>query len=126
MAKILVIDDDASFRETTRIVLEKSGHTILEARNGNAGFELARAEKPDLIILDVIMDSILDGLSVSQQMYDNLDLRNIPIVMVTSIASTDYAELFPTDDYIHFSAFLSKPVAPETLISQIEKLLPKS
>jgi CheY-like chemotaxis protein len=123
MAKILIVDDDPDFVDATRMVLEKEGHTVIHAPNGSAGFQTAGREKPDLVVLDVIMDSVLDGLSTSQQLYDNPGTRDIPILMVTSIANTDYADLFPTDDSIHIRAFLSKPINPAALIKQVNKLL---
>jgi len=125
MARILVVDDDPDFQNATRIVLEKEGHAILSAASGNQGFQVAKTEQPDLIILDVIMDSVLDGVSMSQQMHDDPETHDIPILMVTSIANTDYAELFPTDEYIHIRAFMSKPIQPAGLIKQVNKLLAK-
>jgi len=125
MAKILIVDDDPDFTDITRIVLEKAGHTIINATSGDKGFKRALEEKPDLVVLDVIMDSVLDGVSVSQRMHDEPETKDIPIIMVTSIANTDYAELFPTDDYIHINAFLSKPVSPASLLKQVDKYLPK-
>lgn len=65
MAKILIVDDDPDFTDTTRIVLEKAGHNVINATSGDAGFKRAKEEKPDLIVLDVIMDSVLDGVSMS-------------------------------------------------------------
>ena len=123
MSKILVVDDDPDFVEATRIVLEQAGCAVTSAANGNACLQAVRAEKPDLIILDVIMSSILDGLSVSQQLREDPDHKDIPIVMVTSIANTDYAELFPTDEYVHISAFMTKPVQPDQLLGQVKRLL---
>jgi CheY-like chemotaxis protein len=125
MTKILIVDDDPDFTNSTRIVLEKAGHNVINAISGDEGFKRAKEEKPDLIVLDVIMDSVLDGISMSQRMHDDLEVRDIPIVMVTSIANTDYAELFPTDEYIHIRAFMTKPVAPANLLKQVEKLLAK-
>jgi CheY-like chemotaxis protein len=126
MVNILVVDDDPDFQNATRLVLEKEGHNVQSATSGSEGYRLAKEQKPDLIILDVIMDSVLDGLSMSQQMDDDETVHDIPIIMVTSIANTDYAELFPTDDYIHIRAFLSKPIKPVELIKQVNKLLPKN
>ncbi len=123
MAKILVVDDDPDFVEVTRVVLEKAGHEVIEACSGDLGFKLAKTEQPDLIILDVMMDTVLDGLSTSERMHDDPDLRHVPIVMVTSIANTDYAALFPTDEYIHINAFLSKPITPAQLVKQVNRLL---
>ncbi len=126
MAKILIVDDDPDFVEATRIVLEKANHQVISAASGNEGFKRVKQDQPDLVILDVIMDTVLDGLSMSQRLHDDQDLQHVPVVMVTSIANTDYAALFPTDDYIHISAFLSKPVAPDALIRQVNRLLPKT
>ncbi len=126
MAKILIVDDDPDFQDATRMVLEKEGHTIISAMSGDSGYETAKAEKPDLVILDVIMDSVLDGVSMSQKMHDDPETHDIPILMVTSIANTDYAELFPTDEYIHIRAFMSKPIQPAGLLKQVNKLLSKS
>jgi CheY-like chemotaxis protein len=124
MSKILVVDDDPDFVEATRIVLEQAGHTVVSAANGSESLRVVRAEKPDLIILDVIMSSILDGLNVSQQLQEDPEHKDIPIVMVTSIANTDYAELFPTDEYVHIDAFMTKPVQPDQLLGQVKRLLP--
>jgi CheY-like chemotaxis protein len=111
MPKILVVDDDPDFVSATKIILEKNNHEVISAPSGDAGYRRARDDKPDLVILDVIMDTVLDGLSVSQRMHDDPDLRDVPIIMVTSIANTDYAELFPTDEFIYINAFLSKPIS---------------
>jgi CheY-like chemotaxis protein len=125
MAKILITDDDPDFVNATRIVLEKNNHQVITAESGDLGYQRARQEKPDLVILDVIMDTVLDGVSTSQRMHDDPELSNIPIIMVTSIANTDYAELFPTDEYIHINAFLSKPISADQLMRQVNKYLPK-
>lgn len=123
-AKILIVDDDPDFVEYLRTVLESAEYKIVSAGNSDQGMLMLVREKPDLVVLDVIMSSILDGLSLSQRMADDPDLRHIPIVMVTSIANTDYLALFPTDESIHIDAFLTKPIAPAELIRQVARLLP--
>lgn len=123
MAKILIVDDDPDFVTATRIVLEKNGHTVISADSGETGYQRARVELPDLVILDVIMDTVLDGVSTSQRMHDDPQVSEIPILMVTSIANTDYAELFPTDEYIHINAFMSKPISAEGLMRQVNRYL---
>ena len=123
MAKILVVDDDPDFVEAARIVLEREGHTVVSASGGGAALDKVARDKPDLILLDVMMDSVLDGLSVAQELGARGDYRSIPIIMSTSIATTDYAEMFPTDEYIHMNAFLTKPVAPARLVKEVNRLL---
>ena len=123
MAKILVVDDDPDFVEFARVVLEREGHTIVSAAGGGEALDKIVEDAPDLIILDVIMDTVLDGLSVAQELGDRPDYRDIPIIMITSIANTDYAELFPTDEYVHLDTFLTKPVAPERMVKEVNRLL---
>lgn len=123
MPKILVIDDDPDFVESMRIMLESNGHQVVSAANGNQGLRKVAQEKPDLVILDVIMSTVLDGLSVSQKMSEDQALKDIPILMVTSIANTDYAALFPTDEYINISGFLTKPISADQLLGQVKRLL---
>jgi len=123
MSKILVVDDDPDFVEATRMVLESAGYEVIGAADGDEGLRKVREEQPDLVILDVIMKTVLDGLYVSQQMADNPEQHNIPILMVTSIANSDYAALFPTDEYVHISDFVSKPIAPDDLLRRVKALL---
>nr|MBC7246079.1 response regulator [Chloroflexota bacterium] len=121
--KILVVDDDPDFVEAMRLTLEPNGYQVISAANGDEGLAKVKTEQPDLVILDVIMSSVLDGLQMSQRMQENPQHKRIPILMVTSIANTDYAALFPTDEYISIDGFLSKPVAPDVLLKRIGELL---
>jgi DNA-binding response OmpR family regulator len=81
IGKILV-DDDPTV-SATRIVPEN--HTVISADSGDSGYRRVKEDKPDLVILDVIMDTVLDGLSLSQRLYDDTALRDVPIIMVTSM-----------------------------------------
>lgn len=121
--KILVVDDDPDFVEAMRLTLEPNGYQVISAANGDEGLAKVKSEQPDLVILDVIMSSVLDGLQMSQRMQENPEHKRIPVLMVTSIANTDYAALFPTDEYINIDGFLSKPVAPDVLLKRISELL---
>jgi CheY-like chemotaxis protein len=123
MGKILVVDDDPDFVETTRMVLESAGYHVISAADGDEGLRKARSEHPDVVILDVIMKTVLDGLHMSQEMADSAGERDIPILMVTSIANSDYAALFPTDEYVHVNDFVTKPIAPQDLLKRIKALL---
>jgi CheY-like chemotaxis protein len=122
MARVLIVDDDPDFVEATRLVLESAGYDVQSAVDAADGLRRVAAYHPDLVILDVIMDSVLDGLFVSREMADDPEKQGIPILMVTSIANTDYAALFPTDEYIHIDAFESKPIAPQVLLHQAARL----
>ena len=123
MAKILVVDDDPDFVEVVRTVLRVDDHEVVSAGNSAEGMRRLAEEQPDLVVLDVIMSTVLDGLSMSQRMAENPLFQHVPLIMVTSIANTDYAALFPTDEYIHIDAFLSKPVNPIELRAKVSELL---
>lgn len=123
MARILVVDDDPDFVEITRTVLETEGHVVLSAASGDEALAQMRQAKPDLVLLDVMMSTILDGLSVSEEMYEDPDLKRIPIIMVSSISSTQHAAAFPTDRYVPIDAWISKPVRPDDLRATVRKVL---
>lgn len=123
MSRILIVDDDPDFVEATRMVLETKGYEVISASDGDQGLTETQKEKPNLVILDVMMASVLDGLTMSWKMYEDPELRSIPILMVTSIANTDYAALFPTDEYIHIDGFMSKPISPDKLLNAVGRLI---
>lgn len=123
MAKILVVDDDPDFVESTRMILEPNGYEVVSAANSEQGLKKLAEENPDLVVLDVIMSTVLDGLSMSRKMSEDRVFKDVPVLMVTSIANTDYAALFPTDEYVNISAFLAKPISSEQLLGQIKRLL---
>jgi len=125
MARVLVVDDDPDFCEITRTVLEGAGHQVATAPNGDAALAHMRQQAPDLVILDVMMSSVLDGLDLSDRMQADAHLKKVPIVMVSAIASSNYAGMFPTDAYVAIDAWLSKPIAPQALLETVERLLPK-
>jgi DNA-binding response OmpR family regulator len=124
-AKILIVDDDTDFVFSTRTVLEQSGYEVISAGNGNHGRATLAREKPNLVILDVIMSSVLDGLSMGRFMREEPEYKDIPIIMVTSIANTDYQGLFPSDENIDIDAFLTKPIKPADLTAKVGELLSK-
>ena len=121
---ILIVDDDPDFVEVSRLVLEKAGYRVASAANGEQGLQAMRQERPDLVILDVMMSGILDGLDASMRIRAEQGLKNTPILMISSIASSDYAAMFPTDEYVPVENFLSKPVSPQRLLDEVKRLLP--
>jgi CheY-like chemotaxis protein len=121
MAKILIVDDDPDFRLVSRIVLQAEGYEVLEATNGWQALELARLEKPDLIMLDVMMSATLEGVSVSKQLESDPELKKTPVVMVSAIATTEYASEFP-EERIPIDAWLSKPLQPSVLLKTVKRL----
>jgi DNA-binding response OmpR family regulator len=121
--RILVIDDDPIFVKTARAILESHGYVVDSAADGKEGLRRMVAQKPDLVLLDVMMGWPLEGVSVSREMMDQAELRRIPIVMVTSIRSSEYRGSFPLDEYLHIDNWLDKPFPPERLVAEVEATL---
>jgi two-component system alkaline phosphatase synthesis response regulator PhoP len=122
MCKVLVVDDDPDFCEITRLILSSKGYEVETASNGDMAMRLMREDRPALVVLDVMMAGVLDGVSVAHAMADEPELCNVPIVMVSSIASSQSADMFPTDAYIPIDAWISKPVQPDELIATVSRL----
>ena len=123
MERILVIDDDPIFVKSTTAILEAHGYEVESASNREEGLAKMNEQKPDLLILDVMMDWVLDGVSISREMMAERDLRRIPIVMVTSIMNSEYRGVFPQDEYLHIDSRVNKPCPPDKLVAEIEKTL---
>lgn len=124
-AKILLVDDDLDFLEMHKAVLKHRGYDVLTATNSQEGIERVRAEMPDLIILDLMMEKHDAGFSFSKQIKSDPLFKKIPILMVTAAAeATGYRFSMEEDGYwMKTDDFLNKPVMPEVLIKKIEKLL---
>lgn len=122
-AKILVVDDDPDFVEIMRTILEARDYTVVTAANGNQALAQVEAHRPDLMILDIMMSTVLDGLDVSQKLSEDPDARFMPVIMVSSIAETPYAHVFPMEEQPHMDAWLSKPVDPKVLLNKVAELL---
>jgi CheY-like chemotaxis protein len=121
--RILVVDDDPIYVKSTKAVLESRGYQVDTAKSGQEGLGKIKQEKPDLVLLDVMMDWVLDGVNVSQEMMDQQDLWDIPIIMITSIRDSEYQGVFPQDQYLHINSWLDKPCPPDKLVAEVESVL---
>ena len=123
MAKVLVVDDDPDFVKVTSKVLKKAGHEVLSASNGAKAVQVMRRDRPNVVLLDIMMAYILDGLDVSREMAEDPVLKDIPVIMVTSLTGVKGSGMLPTDEYVPVDEWLSKPVDPETLLARVDKAL---
>jgi DNA-binding response OmpR family regulator len=123
MERILVIDDDPIFVKSTTAILEAHGYQVDSASNREDGLAKVNEQMPDLLLLDVMIDWVLDGVSISREMMAERELRRIPIVMVTSIRNSEYRGVFPQDEYLHIDSWLDKPCPPDKLVAEVEKTL---
>ncbi len=123
MAKILVVDDDRDFIKITRTILQSQHYEIITAANGEQALEVMRREKPNLVILDIMMSYILDGLDVRRQMAADKELKDIPVIMATSLTGARVQAKLPSDEYVPASEWIHKPIDPDTLLERVKKAL---
>ena len=123
MAKVLVVDDDPDFVKVTSKILKKEGYEVVSAANGAKALKAMREETPDLVLLDIMMSYILDGLDVSREMAEDPVLKDVPVIMVTSLTAVQGSAMFPSDEQIAVDEWLSKPVEPEDLVNRVNAVL---
>ena len=129
MAKILMIDDDPDILTAIRIPLEASGYEFFEALTGSEGLEKIKQINPDLIILDVMMETATEGFQLSHKVRDRSPnsefaaYRDIPILMLTAIHTTTPLRFTPDEDYLPVDAFLDKSADPDVLMAKAIRIV---
>lgn len=123
MKKILIIDDDSDFVEAMTTLLEAKDYTVVSAGNGEEGLAAAKKEKPNLVILDVMMTRKGEGFDVSRDFKNNQDTKDIPVIMVTGVRKEMNLTFGfdPDDTWLPVKAIIEKPVKPEALLKAVEE-----
>ena len=119
--RILVIDDNADIRDLIQYIFEKDGKLVIQGEDGEKGLAKAKAERPDLILLDTTMPGIsgLEVLKVIRQNVDN-EISTIPVVMLTAIsADADIKKAYE----IGASSYIVKPFKREKILAEVDLLL---
>jgi CheY-like chemotaxis protein len=126
-AKILLVDDDEDFVEATKAILETRAYEVVVASNGDEGLQKAREEKPDLILLDVIMP-VKDGFTAAEQLKKDPELSQIPTLMLTAFADKGAQSSIPVSRGFALEAedYIDKQVSTEELLARVEKYLKKA
>jgi Lrp/AsnC family transcriptional regulator for asnA, asnC and gidA len=122
-AHILVVDDDPDFVEFIRLTLAAEGFEVSTASKGEEAIALMRVARPDLVILDVMMQGALDGVQTAREMRTDGDLRTVPILMVSSITDSAFAGLLPRGENLPADNFLVKPIEMSLLVAEARRLL---
>ena len=120
-AKVLICEDSQFFRNVFRDYLTEAGYEVLIAEDGKRGLEVTYGERPDLILLDVMIPE-MDGYQVCRTLKQNADYQHIPIIICT-VRSRDADEQLGRD--AGADAYLTKSGSPEALLAKIEELLSK-
>jgi formate transporter len=120
---ILVVDDDPDFVQVTRTILSKEGYKVDTAANGTQAWDAMMKSKPNMVLLDVMMSTTLEGVDLSRKMAASSELKDIPIIMISSIDSSWHAGKLPDSIHIPIDAWISKPVNPDHLLKTIQRFL---
>jgi len=126
--KILIIDDDPDIVEGMKVVLESKNYQIDSAKNGQEGLEKVKLNKPDLIILDIMMETADRGFEVARDLKKDANYKNIPILMLTAIKDRmglDFKNEAGDEDWLPVDDYVDKPLKAEELISKVKRLLGK-
>lgn len=127
--KILLVDDDPDLRLALRLPLQAAGYAISEATSLVEASKAIKEVKPDLIVLDVMMETTTAGFQMALEIHsadprsEFKDFRQVPIIMLTAIHSTTPLRFAPDQDYLPVQTFLEKPVEPEVLLAKVRELL---
>jgi CheY-like chemotaxis protein len=124
---ILVVDDDPQFVETVTTLLKSVGYRTSSTYHVEKAVDLAKKEKPDLILLDVMFidQPGPDGITLSMQLHENPEIKSIPVIILSGIKQVvDFPyEYKPDPTYMPVKAFLDKPIKPDRLLAEIEKAI---
>ena len=125
--KVLMIDDDPEFTEAITNILDAKGYDVVSASDGKDGVAKAKKEKPDIILLDVMMTTKSEGFDVARELSKDANLKGTPVVMLTGIRKEMNLPFGfePDEDWLPVKAFLEKPVKPEVLLKTIEENVKK-
>ncbi len=122
MELIAIIDDDPDILDASSLVLKSKGYNVITAKNPNDGYKIVKEKKPDLIILDVMMDEPDDGFFLAQKFRkENI---TTPILMYTSVSKAIGFE-FGKNEMVPVDDFVEKPISPDELVKKVETLLHK-
>ena len=123
--KVLVIDDDGDFVESIVNLLEARGYVVASASNGKDGVQKAKTEKPDLVLLDVMMTTKDEGFNVARELHSIEALKKTPVIMVTGVRKEMNLPFGfePDETWLPVKQILEKPVKPETLLNAVADAL---
>ena len=122
--KILVVDDDTDFVDYTRAVLEENGYQVEAAYNGEECREKAGSINPDLILLDMMMETWSEGSNVVTALRACPETKDIPIIVNSAVDfGGGMADAAEAPDSMKVEGYMVKPVKPEELLRQIKRIL---
>ena len=126
--KILVVDDDIDYVESTAAILEANGYEVIAAYDGKEGLETAKSELPQMIIIDLMMNTLNEGYDFCRDIRSDERFKEVPLLMISSAHQHEMfkdANFVPDEIWFPIDTFLDKPIDKETLLKHVNKLLKK-
>ena len=120
MARILVIEDNVSNMKLATFLLESAGHTVLPATDAEAGLAAARAEQPDLVLMDIQLPG-MDGLQATALLKAGTETRSIPVIALTALAMKGDAERIQSAGC---DGYIGKPMDYKAFLATVARFLP--
>jgi len=123
---ILIVDDDVDFVEATKLVLEKSGYQVDTCMSAEACLEKLKTRIPDLIIMDVMMETDHSGFDLCREIKRNLKTKEIPVLMLTAVDEKypmNFGAAAGDESWLPVDGYIDKPVEASVLLERINKLL---
>ena len=124
--KILIIDDDPDFVRTTGIVLKSAGYEVIEALSGREGLEKSKSDKPDLYIIDLMMETYSEGSNIVKILCEDIKTKDKPRIMITSVDLKGPWESYPQYEWLACDVLLQKPVSPDDLLKCVRDALART
>lgn len=123
--RILLVDDDADFVASVEEWLKTNGYEVLTAPDGVTGLRMAVKERPDLMILDVMMTTDTEGIDVSRKVAETPEIKAMPILLLTGLRKAKNLPfgLEPDASWLPVKVVLEKPVPPDELLKEVQRLL---
>ena len=125
-AKILIVDDDPDFTVVLKTVLEGESYIVDTAPGRAEGMEKIQADKPDLLLLDVMMATWSDGFEMARDIRKNPEYKDMPIIMLTGVeqrTGIGFKSTAGDPEWLPVDGFLDKPVEPQVLIAEVKKVM---
>jgi len=126
--KVLMIDDDPEFVDAISNLLDAKGYEVHTASNGKDGVAKAKAENPDIILLDVMMTTKHEGFDTAREMHEDETVKDTPIIIMTGIRKEMNLPFGfePDDTWLPVKQVLEKPVKPEVLLKAVSQHIRKA
>ena len=121
--RVLIIDDDPEFVEAVTNVLDAKGYDVDSAPNGKIGVAKAKEQKPDIMLLDVMMTTKSEGFDVAREIHKDEELKNVPVIIITGVRKEMNLPFGfePDETWLPVKGVLEKPVKPEVLLKTVEE-----